>query len=185
MKNMNINPQLNRASHQPEESAASLESNSFSHHFGGIQKRIIRPLLLITSAAACMSLSSCLVPNQGYSNGSSGYNSYQSGYRVNSLPSGYRTENISGNTYYYHDGHYYRQSSGGYVVADAPRSSRYYNDYDQYRSSRNQRDDRYSVISRLPDGHRVINHRGKRYYQSGSRYYVRQNDGYTMVKSPY
>lgn len=58
---------------------------------------------------------------------------YQPGYRLTSLPSGYRSENLGGSTYYYHNGAYYQQNSGGYVVTEAPRQSRYYTEYTRYR----------------------------------------------------
>lgn len=54
---------------------------------------------------------------------------YTPGYRLDRLPSGYRSENLGGSTYYYHNGAYYQRHSGGYVVADAPRQSRYYAEY--------------------------------------------------------
>lgn len=54
---------------------------------------------------------------------------YQPGHRLNRLPNGYRSENLGGSTYYYHNGSYYQRNSGGYVVAEAPRQSRYYSDY--------------------------------------------------------
>ena len=58
---------------------------------------------------------------------------YQPGYTTRSLPSGYRTESISGRDYYYHNGAYYLRNSGGYVVTEAPRQSRYYTDYARHR----------------------------------------------------
>ena len=84
------------------------------------------------------------------------------------------------------------------MVVDAPRSSRYYDEYSRrqrnyqtnqdYRSSSNrdsQRYERTQIITRLPDGYREVNHRGQRYYQSGDRYYRRQGDSYIIVSSPY
>lgn len=58
---------------------------------------------------------------------------YQPGYTTRSLPRGYRRENISGRDYYYHNGSYYLRDSGGYVVTEAPRQSRYYTEYTNYR----------------------------------------------------
>ncbi len=158
-----------------------------------------RSLLLITGTAASMCLSSCVVPYDTYSGG---YSNPQPGYRVLTLPNGYRSESISGNTYYYQNGTYYRRDTAGYVVIDAPRSSRYYDDYSRSRES-NQRDHRYDqqthdyqdnrddrhehgdVLTQLPYGHRVITYQGTRYYQVGERYYVRQNNGYVQVRRPY
>lgn len=157
-----------------------------------------RPAIAITSAAICMCLSSCMIPADDYGRRSTTYTSYQPGYRVQTLPSGYRSEIISGQTYYYNGGNYYRRSGDGYLITDAPRSSRYYSDYGRIRQQpdsrydsrdygrRDQRHDHYDdVIIRLPDGYRVVNHRGREYYQVGDRYYIRQNDRYTMVARPY
>jgi len=157
-----------------------------------------RPWFVITGMALCMGLTSCVVPYDSNSGGSVTVSSYSPGYRINSLPGGYRSETILGSTYYYHDGYYYRSGSGGYVVVDAPRSSRYYDDYSRrqrtyqtnrdYRSPSSRDDQRYErreIITRLPDGYREVNHRGQRYYQSGDRYYRRQGESYIIVSSPF
>jgi len=157
-----------------------------------------RSVIVITGAALCMGLASCVVPYDGQSTGSVTVSSYSPGYRVNTLPGGYRSELISGSTYYYHDGYYYRQGSGGYVVVDAPRSSRYYGDYSSrhqsnqpnrdYRGSSNRQGPQYGsdeVITRLPDGYRELNHRGDTYYQAGDRYYRRQGETYVITTRPY
>jgi len=146
-------------------------------------------LLLAASLVIGSTLTSCVVPTEAF--GSTKYQTYQPGYRINSLPNGYRSEVISGSTYYYNDGHYYRPQSGGYVVVDAPRTSRYYSDYDRRRSTSTRRDSRtgdvraISTLSTLPRGYREINHRGNSYYQSGDQYYQRQGNGYITVRSPY
>lgn len=110
------------------------------------------------------------------------------------MPSGYRSEVISGSNYYYHNGAYYRRESNGYVVVEAPRTSRYYTDYDRYRGSGNVRytnnyrdhhNDGVRVITRLPSGYRVVNHGGNQYYQVGENYYRRQGSGYIVVSRPY
>jgi len=96
---------------------------------------------------------------------------------------------ISGSTYYYNDGQYYRPNSGGYVVVEAPRTSRYYSDYDSRRSStttrRDSRTGEVRTITTLPSGYREIDHRGTPYYQSGNQYYRRQGDGYITVSNPF
>lgn len=158
--------------------------------------RRFKPALAIGGLALGLSLTSCVDPSLTYSQGQ--YSPYSTGYRVSTLPTGYRTESISGRTYYYHNGHYYQPGSNGYSVVEAPRSSRYYDDYSSRRQSYNsdrgdrstygrndQRHDRSQVISRLPGGHRVIQHNGNSYYQSDNQYYRRQGDGYIMVNSPY
>lgn len=156
-----------------------------------------RPLFVISGVALCMGLASCVVPYDSYGDSTVSVTRYSPGYRVTSLPGGYRSETISGRTYYYHDGYYYNRRSGGYVVVDAPRSSRYYDDYNRrqqtYQTSRDyrtsdRRDGRYGrneVITRLPDGYRVVNHRGTTYYQAGDRYYRRQGDSYVITTRPY
>ena len=149
-------------------------------------------------AMFCMCLSSCVIPaDDHYGSRSTTYTTYQPGYRVQTLPSGYRREVISGNTYYYDGGNYYRRSGDGYLITDAPRSSRYYNDYGRVREESTRRydshdygrrDDRHNrdgVIERLPDGYRTVDYRGRQYYRVGDRYYIRQNDRYIMVAKPY
>ncbi|MES2981051.1 MAG: DUF6515 family protein [Verrucomicrobiota bacterium] len=185
-----------------------------------IAKKSYQPfksLMVLSSVAVGLSLSSCVDPNYnayGHNSHHSGYSSgYSPGYRITSLPRGYRTENISGRTYYYHDGHYYQPNSGGYAVVTAPRSSRYYTEYSRYRQpstttyrtregsyngrtdQRYDRDSRYDdrdsryggaqIVTRLPSGYREVNHRGVTYYQSGDRYYSRQGNGYVIVQRPY
>jgi hypothetical protein len=157
-----------------------------------------RPMFVISGVALCMGLASCVVPYDSYGDSSVSVTRYSPGYRVTSLPGGYRSETISGRTYYYHDGYYYNRGSGGYVVVDAPRSSRYYDDYNSrqrtYQTGRDYRDssyrndgryDRTEVITRLPDGYREVNHRGDTYYQAGDRYYRRQGDSYVITTRPY
>ncbi len=167
-----------------------------------------KPVLVMGGVALGLTLSSCVDPGGSYVGGGGQYTTYSTGYRINSLPGGYRTENISGRTYYYHDGHYYQPSSGGYTVVTAPRNSRYYGEYSSRRQynpsgsgrgydsrnnydSRNEsynRDPRYDqtrVITRLPSGYREINHRGTTYYQAGDSYYSRQGTGYIVVERPY
>lgn len=119
-----------------------------------------KPLLIISSAAVGLGLSSCVDPGYSSYGGGTQYTTYSTGHRINSLPGGYRTENISGRTYYYHNGHYYQPSSGGYTVVTAPRTSRYYTEYSRYRQpdssdhgrggydSRDRNDSRYDSRNR-------------------------------------
>jgi hypothetical protein len=155
-------------------------------------RRYMKPMLLASTAAITMCLSSCVIPydSPGYSNNS--YSGYQNGYRVSALPSGYRSESISGNTYYYHDGYYYRRDSNGYIVTDAPRTSRYYTDYDRMRQSRystqssnRQIYDRRESVLQLPSGYRTVEYRGQQYYKYGDRYYVRESGRYYIAARPY
>jgi len=157
-----------------------------------------RPAFVMTGMALCLGLSSCVVPYDSPGGNSVSVSTYRPGYTINSLPGGYRSESIMGSTYYYHNGSYYRQGSGGYMIVEAPRNSRYYDDYSRrhqiysqernYHQSPNRYDSGYGraeVITRLPQGYRVLNHRGNTYYQAGDRYYLRQNNGYVITTSPY
>ncbi len=157
------------------------------------------PLLLATGLIVGLSLSSCVGTYDAYGPPTtSTVTTYEPGYRLSTLPTGYRTERISGSTYYYHDGAYYRPGDSGYVVVEAPRTSRYYSDYDDYRrrtvtqrTTRRYDDGRGStvgdrrVITRLPSGYRTITHRGEQYYQHGDSYYQRQGNGYIIASRPY
>ena len=89
--------------------------------------KVITSIIAASGAALCLLLTSCIIPVED-TRGSRIYTTYEPGYRISSLPLGYRTENIFGRTYYYHDGSYYRRDSDGYRITDAPRESRYYSD---------------------------------------------------------
>lgn len=146
-------------------------------------------LLLTASLVISSTLTSCVTPSDpATTTTTTTYSSYQPGYQTTSLPTGYQREVISGSTYYYTDGQFYRSNSGGYVVVEAPRTSRFYTDYNTRRSSttvQNSRTGEVRVISTLPSGYREITHRGTPYYQSGSQYYRRQGEGFITVSSPY
>lgn len=178
------------------EGAGSARCVGESRTVAGKSRGFSKPVFAITGVALCMGLASCVGPYDSYGGGS--VTSYQPGYTISSLPDNYRSETISGNTYYYHDGHYYRPDSDGYVVVEAPRSSRYYDDYNRnhqaYRENRDdrgpysrndQRYDRGQFVTRLPDGYREVNHRGDTYYRAGDRFYSRQGRRYVIVSSPF
>jgi hypothetical protein len=165
---------------------------------GGHPREMTRQLLVVSGVALCLGFASCVGPYDTLGGGSASLTNYRPGYQVSSLPGGYRSEIISGSTYYYHDGYYYRPGSSGYTVVDAPRNSRYYGDYSRrqltygpnrdYRQPFERHDQRYErggVINRLPDGYQVVNHRGSTYYQNGDRYYRRQGNSYIIVSRPY
>jgi len=157
--------------------------------------------ILIASGLTVGLLSSCAGPYDSYGATSVATTTHhQPGYRIDSLPSGYRSEVISGSDYYYHNGAYYRRESSGYVVVEAPSTSRYYTDYNRHRGSGNHPSARHRqgqrhdsvrthdsvrVIQTLPPGYRVVNHGGTRYYNSGGSYYQRQGTGYIVVNQPY
>jgi len=146
-------------------------------------------LLLAASLAIGSTLTSCVAPIDAYGSTTTTYTDYQPGYQITSLPSGYRSEVISGSTYYYNDGRYYRPQSGGYVVVEAPRTSRYYSDYDSRRRTtttyRDSQTGDVRTITTLPSGYREISHRGTPYYQAGNQFYRRQGSGYVVVGSPF
>lgn len=147
-------------------------------------KHPITPIFSAASLAIGMTLSSCIVPaSDGYGGSSTTVTTYQPGRRIDSLPGGYRSETISGTPYYYHDGAYYRRDSGGYVMVEAPRSSRYYSDY--HRHPRGTRTDSVRTVTRLPDGYRVVTRDGNQYYHAGDQYYRREGGGYVVVSQPY
>ena len=143
---------------------------------------LFKPLLIIGSLTLALSVSSCVEVQPGLETyESTEYRpTYSPGYRITSLPTGYRTENISGTTYYYHDGHYYQPNSDGYAVVTAPTTSTYYSDY----SRRNSIYNNNQIITRLPSGYRVVQRSGNTYYQAGDRYYSRQGNGYVIVERP-
>ena len=144
-----------------------------------------KTILLTGGAAALFSLSSCVAP---YDTGvSTTVTTYRPGYTVNTLPSGYRTESISGSNYYYYNGAYYQRRNNSYVVVEAPRRSRYYNEYTQYGNTtvHNHPDGSSHVIERLPSGYQTVDYRGTPYYRYQDRYYRRQGSGYVTVASPF
>lgn len=154
---------------------------------------VLRPILALTGAALCLSLASCVYPydDSGHHGGSTTVTTYQPGYTTTSLPQGYRSESISGRDYYYHNGSYYQRNSGGYVVIDAPRQSRYYSDYSHSRQS-SPREGRTTVttyqpgyrLSSLPSGYRSENLGGSTYYYHNGAYYQRNSDGYVVTDAP-
>lgn len=120
---------------------------------------------------------------------------YRTGYEVQTLPSGYRTEVISGTRYYVYGNTYYQPRSGRYVVVESPRRidrPRYddgrYDDrrYDDRRYDDRRYDDRRTVvIQELPSGYRTETYRGARYYRVNDVYYRQSGNGYIIVERPY
>ncbi|MBB5352153.1 hypothetical protein HNR46_002396 [Haloferula luteola] len=157
--------------------------------------------LVISAAAltAALSLSSCVDP---YYAGPASVTTYQPGYVVNTLPSGYSTVSVSGTTYYRHNDVYYRPRGNRYVVVERP-GGQYIGphgdrDRDGRPNWRDQRDNRYDrrdgrydrdshahFVQTLPSGYRVVTHRGTRYYVAGNTYYQPQNNGYVIVANPF
>jgi hypothetical protein len=157
--------------------------------------RTLRPLLAFTGTIICLSLASCVDVVEGghghYNGASSSYSTYQPGYRITSLPSGYRSETIDGRNYYYHNGAYYKRNSNGYVVAEAPRQSRYYTDYNRTRQPAGP-DGRTTYTSyqpgyttrSLPTGYRSESISGRDYYYHNGAYYLQNSNGYTVTQAP-
>ena len=136
-------------------------------------------------------LSSCVGPYD-VSGGAVVRTDYRPGYTVTKLPSGYRSATYGGTRYYYHNDVYYRPRANGYVVVERPREAgRGYRDRDRdgvpnrYDARPNRPDRDARMVRRLPDGYRVVTHRGKRYYRSGNRYYESRGNGYVIVASPF
>ena len=139
---------------------------------------------ILVAAAAGFGLSSCVDP---YYAGTTVSTAYRPGYAVTTLPSGYSTVTIGGTRYYHHNDVYYRPSGSGYVVVESPRRGAY-GDRDGVPNRYDRRDDRYrnaQIINTLPSGYRVVSHDGRRYYHSGSDYYVSRDNGYVLVPSPF
>lgn len=133
---------------------------------------VIKPLILGSFGLAIAAmLPSCVETTAGYA---SPHASVSVGYQVRTLPYGYRTEIISGSTYYIHGGNYYVLRPGGRYVVVAPPSRGYV--HGSHPSG---------VVTRLPSGYRVVNHRGIRYYQVGNIYYQQRGREYVVVRRPY
>jgi hypothetical protein len=155
----------------------------------------LRPIIAVTGAVACFTLASCVdVYDDGHSGhlgGTSSYTTYQPGYSLSSLPSGYRSETISGRNYYYHNGAYYQRNSSGYVVTEAPRQSRYYDEYNRSRqvvtpggrTTYTTYQPGYRTTS-LPSGYRSENISGRDYYYHNGAYYLRDSRGYVVTEAP-
>jgi len=134
-------------------------------------------LALAASLIIGPGLTSCIAPVEAYGNTTNNY--YEPGYRINSLPRGYRTEEIDGRIYFYHEGIYYRREGRGYVVVRAPRDSRYQREHRNHHRNNDGR-----VIRQLPRQHRSFTYRGVRYFEAGNRYYRRHGEGFIEVRKP-
>lgn len=137
-----------------------------------------KPLLAIASLACTALLPSCVDPyaaSPRYAGPDTVSHGYRTGYVVNDLPHGYRTEVIDGSRYYVHNGNYFRSRSGRYVVVESPRD----HGRPDYRRTRE------TVISTLPSGYRTINRGGTTYYESRGVYYRPTRSGYMMTERPY
>lgn len=145
-----------------------------------------KPLLAIVTLAFTAVLPSCVDPYSSgpqYGGHSGGGSVYRTGYIVNDLPRGYRTEVIGGQRYYSHNGNYYRSSSGRYVIVDPPRHSSYPNRY----PNPNYRAPGYlpPAVRTLPRGYHTVIRKGVTYYESRGVYYRATRGGYYIVPSPY
>lgn len=150
-------------------------------------KNYTKTILLTASLGLGLSLSSCVAPYEGAATTSTSVTTYRPGYTVNTLPSGYRTESISGNSYYYHNGAYYQRRNNSYIVVDAPRTSRYYDEYTRYGNTtvHNHQDGSSHVVNELPRGYSTVDYRGEPYYRYQNQYYRRQGSSYVTVANPF
>lgn len=144
-------------------------------------------ILFSVSLIAGLTLTSCISPYDTPTTTQTTVTTTRPGYTLDALPSGYRTESISGSDYYYHNGAYYQRRSNQYVVVDAPRSSRYYDEYTRYgnQTVHNHADGSSHVINDLPRGYQTMDYRGTPYYRSQNTYYRRQGNGYITVANPF
>lgn len=149
-------------------------------------KNSSKAILLTAGIGAGLGLASCVAP-YGEPTTTTSFGTYRPGYTVRALPSGYRTENISGDPYYYHNGAYYQRQNGRYVVVKAPRSSRYYDEYTRHgnRTVHNHPDGSSHVIDELPRGYTTVDYKGEPYYRHQDRYYRRQGSGFVIARSPF
>lgn len=162
--------------------------------------------LLATASAAVLFSTSCTVETYTPPPPHAGGGYYEPGYVINTLPSGYRTEVISGTRYYYHDNVYYRPQGRGYVVVRSPRQGggswdghdggSHSRDHDgrDWDGDGRDRDGRgghgngsgnVTVIRSLPHGYVVVNRGGHRYYRAGNVYYEAHSGGYVVVREPF
>ena len=148
----------------------------------------MKAILLTAGLAAGFSLSSCVSPyDTGPRTSTTTTTTYRPGYTTSTLPGGYRSETIGGTSYYYHNGAYYQRRNDSYVVVEAPRRSRYYDEYTTYGNTtvHNHADGSSHVIERLPSGYTTVDYRGQPYYRHQNQYYRRQGSGYVTVANPF
>ncbi|GAA5484273.1 DUF6515 family protein [Haloferula sargassicola] len=151
-------------------------------------------ILTLAATGAALAFSSCVDPYYG----AAGATTYQPGYVINTLPSGYNTVDIGGTTYYRHNNTYYRPRGNRYVVVEAPnRGGRGHDhhygpdgdrDHDGIDNWHDRRDNRHrgnNYVQTLPRGYRVINRGGTRYYVANDTYYVPRDNGYVIVANPF
>lgn len=147
----------------------------------------LKTILFGAACGASLALVSCVVPAEATVSTTTTERTYEPGYTVSTLPSGYRSEVIGGTDYYYNNGAYYQRRSDQYVVVEAPRKSRYYDEYTRYGNStyHNHADGSSHKINELPSGYTTVNYQGEPYYRYQDRFYRRQGSGYVVVASPF
>ncbi|WP_035608728.1 hypothetical protein [Haloferula sp. BvORR071] len=158
-------------------------------------------IALLTLGTATALLSSCVETYTPASGAVVTATTYQPGYVVHTLPTGYRTEVVSGTRYYSHDNVYYRPQGSSYVVVKPPhpgdagwdgKPRGYDNDWDGVDRDGDGRDrddfqheGHVTVIRTLPSGYVVVNRGGQRYYRAGNVYYQARSGGYVVVERPF
>ncbi|MES2996484.1 MAG: DUF6515 family protein [Verrucomicrobiota bacterium] len=144
------------------------------------------PLHLTCAGVLAVCASSCVTPDTTMTATTT---TYQPGYTVTSLPSGYSTVTVEGQRYYQSNDVYYRSEGGRYVVVGNPYGGRTYGTQSfsdrGSRSSRGQGSRGTPVMRRLPTGAQVRTHAGVQYYEHGGTFYRAEGDGYMVVPSPY
>ena len=129
-------------------------------------------------------LTSCVDPYYAGTTTHTRVTEYRPGYVVQSLPSRYDTETIGGVRYYRNDDVYFRPQGDRYVVVEPPRGSRYFSERRDY-DGRGSYTRQSTIVRNLPDGARVVTHRGTRYYRYGDTYYEPYGQDYVVVNSPF
>lgn len=151
----------------------------------------MKPNSLFTSlaaAGAALALSSCVDPY--YGSASVTTTTYEPGYVIDTLPSGYTTIDIGGTTYYSYNDTYYRPRGNRYVVVEHPQRAHRHSgphgdrDHDGIDNWQDRRRDN-AYVQRLPERYRIVTHRGTRYYVAGDTYYRPRGEGYMVVTSPF
>ncbi len=98
------------------------------------------------------------------------------GTSVTTLPGGYETVDVDGNSYYYHGNTYYRRDGSRYVTIDRP--LRY--------PTTTHTTTRYGVVhNTLPNRYQTVRYRNRDYYFNDGVYFEPQGSGYHTIEDPF
>jgi|GEM_PF-993610 len=135
----------------------------------------ISPLVLTAAAVAAVALLSACATEK-VTRSTTTETTYETGYTINSLPSGYTTYSDSGNDYYVIGENYFRRTPSGYTVVETPSGV--------VRSTPGAAYSPGYVTRTLPAGYTTYTNAGNDYYVVGDNYFRRTPSGYTVVESP-